>query len=502
MDNTGRSPLRVPGFGIPLDYELPAEEAFAHGLAAWRPRTSDRNRRLTGWRQVPTVTEHELAMVRAINMITDLPNWSTKISENPEALPMWREFVRAEYPQLTDRAWEWCVQELRDKATDFSTKGFVAVLDTGSVVCKSDVLLQPDLVAGLADSTQKHFKRAKTQFTSFSLAPHEVNAVDPHMYPLVYGRSRVLQKGGSTSLDHPFGIQHAELAPIHSTEEAKIERDVAMRLIQSGMTRYKSWSTHPGNSIDLFRGKPSDSRFLWSPHFQSLPCEVETGDGDGEVRITSYINNLHPIHDRKVYHYVEKLMALSMESWNSCLIKGSAENPRMSCSGRPQKGRVPARIPTMGRTWINELPLMALAFRTNERPKEPADYLPEGWPQEIPKIPSTPTAEAWAWAEWYHTLPETQADKDFQIACTTASDAWRSNVWQSIAEKAVRRCDQLSKDASVMPEPAMTLSYDEWKSGQYSDPLRSTVFIHPHKSYQSNRGRSRSPRGAVERRSE
>lgn len=48
---------------------------------------------------------------------------------------------------MNGKAWEWCVAELRDKSTHFNKHGCSRVLDTGSSVRKSDMLVSKALCA-------------------------------------------------------------------------------------------------------------------------------------------------------------------------------------------------------------------------------------------------------------------------------------------------------------------------------------------------------------------
>lgn len=41
---------------------------------------------------------------------------------------------------MSEKAWTWCVAELRDKADEYKQKQYLRILDTGSCVCKSDTL--------------------------------------------------------------------------------------------------------------------------------------------------------------------------------------------------------------------------------------------------------------------------------------------------------------------------------------------------------------------------
>ena len=56
---------------------------------------------------------------------------------------------------------------------------------------------------------------------------------------------------------------------------------------------------------------------FWSKAFQWLPCDVKFAGDD--VKITSYINNLHPTMYSELYSVVEKLIGKSIPLWNLSL---------------------------------------------------------------------------------------------------------------------------------------------------------------------------------------
>lgn len=56
---------------------------------------------------------------------------------------------------------------------------------------------------------------------------------------------------------------------------------------------------------------------MWSGRFQWLPCDV-LSTGEEDVRITSYINNLHPSH-KDLYRVIEMVIAKSIPLWNEVL---------------------------------------------------------------------------------------------------------------------------------------------------------------------------------------
>lgn len=475
MDNSGQGPLRVPGFGgIPIQHELQPELRFAHAMAEWR--------------QAPPVTELELAMVRVMNAITDSQEWTTDVFNNSIVI-VWKRNYGSTYPLLGDRAWNWCLRELRDKATAYKKEGYTRVLDTGSVICKSDSLATSCLVSGLNDSTKRLFDKEHSRTSATDTV--RVNIVDPQMYPLVYAEAPVLQDDHSTSIDNFLNTSHVRRA--HKQEnndtEAQYDRDHVLAELRSGRTRYDWWDNEGAKAMNYF----------FFSNFQSLPCEVETGDTDGKVRLTSYINNLHPRHSSTLYEHIEHIVSLAIEPWNACLIKGFhiPKHSRTSYgrSGRLQCGRIPSRITSFGSSWINELPLLALYFnqdfphksRSNLQkiksliaPNEengansPSDNArlseEDDFPfQEITRLPGLPAIGAWEWAEEYLSEPCRTAQTD--LPSSGLPEDWRSNVWRLIAEKAIRRQESRKDQEEPAPiQPGSALSYDDWSSGCWPNP--------------------------------
>jgi hypothetical protein len=64
LKHDGQGPLQVPRFGgIPLDFELPLETRFAHGLVEHR--------------HLPRLSKWEIAMLRLMQHITETTEWMT-----------------------------------------------------------------------------------------------------------------------------------------------------------------------------------------------------------------------------------------------------------------------------------------------------------------------------------------------------------------------------------------------------------------------------------------
>ncbi len=130
--------------------------------------------------------------------------------------------------------------------------------------------------------------------------------IDPLLYPLVYGRTLVLQQGGIVALENVLSSYGAaQPAPQHNVP-----------------------------LVSEYVSQPS----LWSRRYQSLPFEVAfVGDRSNDcnipnVKITSYINGLHPDH-HDMYRAIEQVLSRSIQPWNDCLVRGRRGLYDRACMG-------------------------------------------------------------------------------------------------------------------------------------------------------------------------
>ncbi|TGO60573.1 hypothetical protein BCON_0034g00090 [Botryotinia convoluta] len=311
MNNSGQGPLKTPGLGdISLFSELPKSSRFHQGSDDWEE----------GWVQKPRLTARELAMIGLTNLLTDMPNWHIGVF-NDKDTAIWHEMAMKN-KLISEKAWEWCLAELRDKARLFSTTNRVLALDAGACVSKSDTTVPKTLTRDLY-TTIAELRRQfdKNDWQICRRDQQVVNLVDPSLYPLVYGKTKVLLEGGKVYLNgfsksYGQGIT-TEIPRVHP--KGSNVTGAASALKRLGVPFY--------NDEDLYR---------WSTNYQWLPCEIEfDGNSDTSVRIASYINNLHPIKNKPLYGMTEKLIELVIEPWNDCLLRG-------------EHGRVPTRIRTYG----------------------------------------------------------------------------------------------------------------------------------------------------------
>lgn len=269
FDNTGDEQLKVPGFCYDFRHELKYNERFGHGA--------------DDFKQTPRLTAREVAMLGVMNALTDKPDWHKKVFDD-EIVAKWKQEACA-IQLISEKAWDWCITELRDKAKRFERIGRILVLDAGSGVSKSDQRVPESLRQELKDAVRPLQDRPDAERDWHPGSNDKVlNLVHPSLYPLVYGRTKVLLNGGKVPLDFASaGVPDgAETAPPIAGSEPQF---VYGRGHQGGM---------------------------WSKKFQWLPCEVEfTEDAGTNVHISSYINNLHPAHHGAAYAVIEKIIALA-----------------------------------------------------------------------------------------------------------------------------------------------------------------------------------------------
>jgi hypothetical protein len=282
----------------PIDYDpfqdLYGDKAFSHGCSSHV--------------SFQRLTVRELAMLQFIDAITDKPDWQRKLCM-PEVVQKWKAEALDQSDGLIDEAVFGCLMsELRQKSEEFDEKGYVKALDTESRVVKSDTVVDSTLQEELKSAVAKLAKNVPEDWH-----PHTnqqvLNLVHPSLYPLVYGRTRVLTSR-RTNLDQSLLSEGHTNVPLANQLVANHWR---------GEYYYDSRFNNKG---------------LVSTQFQWLPCEVEFADEVGtDVKITSYVNNLHPHQNQHLYRILEKMIAKSIPLWNTVLFRGC-------------HGRTPPRITT------------------------------------------------------------------------------------------------------------------------------------------------------------
>ncbi|KAG5634945.1 hypothetical protein H0H81_000256 [Sphagnurus paluster] len=269
--------ISLPGFGLPVEYVPTARPLFRNAL-----ETGELSE---GYAQLRLTTLREFTMLNIMNEITDKPNWQKKATK-------WREEALAATDRdITEKMIDWCIAELQHKAKDFEETWSVSVYNAD--VVKSDhavpAALKEALKAAVAPLEQVPAHEKDWHPGSDDKV---LDLVHPSLFPLVYGRSRILPNG-RVGLDDCI---------TRSGEGVTI-----------AMPRADSMPPNDDDEDD-----DDESAQPYSRRFQWLPCDVEFVD-EGAVKIASYVNNLHPKHHRALYGVLEQLIQCAIPLWNRAL---------------------------------------------------------------------------------------------------------------------------------------------------------------------------------------
>lgn len=255
------------------NWERDWTQRFAHGMFDWALE----NR----------VTARELAMLRVMNSITDRPGWETGVF-NDEVAASWKAEVVGGAGEwlISAKAWDWCLRELRDKAAGFVRNGLVMVYDVGPGVSKS----QPGVGRGL--KTMVRDIVAGTDQSDWRLHGHDdgrvLNIVDPSLYPLAYGITKILPSGeGEVDLECVWDRigqgQQSVVAP-HALEDifrrSGIDPERAPEILRAPLRERQE---EPGRFFPYNDERWSEDKpWRYSNRFQWLPCDVKFSDPDGD----------------------------------------------------------------------------------------------------------------------------------------------------------------------------------------------------------------------------
>ncbi|KAH8891423.1 hypothetical protein GQ53DRAFT_746540 [Thozetella sp. PMI_491] len=307
-----------PGLGLPLTYcpDPSSEPYHPMGVSPY----------VDGATSV-MLQVREVSMMVIMETLTDKPQWHTKIFDDAivakwrdEALSipdvaLWDKIVNlsvnayrytdetdADYAEwkedhspdpirgiMCEEAFEYIVQELRNKARYYEKTGLVPTLDATAAVVKADSIVPVDLTQALLEAFET-LRADQGSTPDWHPGSNDMvqDLVHPSMYPLIYGISRVLRQervGIADAIDSWSG--KGDVIPSPDLDGA-----LATNMIVSSEN--------------------------WSSNFQWLPTNVAF-QSDGTPKLTSYVNNLHPIKHAEVYGALERLIAIALPAWDQCL---------------------------------------------------------------------------------------------------------------------------------------------------------------------------------------
>ncbi|KAH8596102.1 hypothetical protein B0O99DRAFT_686151 [Bisporella sp. PMI_857] len=280
--------LQLPGLGLPVGHlpkwnrDASKSERFPHAIADFFAGEG--------------VSVREQRMLDFINKISDKPDWERKVFDE-EILSRWLAEASEHDKELNDvilseKMFEYCVKELREKAEVFKKTGIMAVLDAEATVVKSDTAIPPELKESLIKHVHPLEDVPEKQKDWHPGSDNKVlDLLHPSLFPFVYGLSKVLPQGNVPLANC---ISYSGMG-----DQIPVPDDVSV-----AFQRSKSW----GNG---------DNLRAWGS-YQWLPSDVKF-NRKGSAEITSYINNLHPRKHAELYKVLEQFVDCAIPLWNETL---------------------------------------------------------------------------------------------------------------------------------------------------------------------------------------
>ena len=237
-------------------------------------------------------------MFALMNELTDMPDWQRQIFD-PEFTFKWKSAKVMSGKDITKAMADWCVEEVKFYVANFHPSKMIPSIDGG--VIKSDSVI-PKV---LHDEFQKATSILRGVSRSSSDPAEILDVVDPFLYPFSWEHTKTLH------FERPLTLSNC----VRRSGEGQLARQP-----MESECPVEERSRYPNNRA-------------FSRRFQFLPFEISFGDGgEGRPRITSYINNIHPMKHQSFYHTLESFIDRTIPSLNRTIMAIKApsyENVRL-----------------------------------------------------------------------------------------------------------------------------------------------------------------------------
>ncbi|KAJ5092800.1 Protein of unknown function DUF4246 [Penicillium angulare] len=322
-----RSRLQMPGFNVPLEVQpvtnrftnpewaesLPPILGFMRALdpiqAYNKPLTQEcvctvllvTSTRADNFSS-PPLTLTEITMMRAINFITEQAEWHSKIFDD-ESIAAWREELLQINMAMSPMMMAWVINELQQKVVLYkdSEKGLVECFDKG--VVKSDTAISTDLRLALKEALALLENASEGKDYEPGSDDKVVNLVDPSLFPVIYGRTRVLP-------DELVGLENVF---------SRVGEGIVLPVTQEN-EKFSRIATINAEIAETSEGHMNtDGKLILSTEFQWLPFDVKITHSSG-CQILSYINNIHPIKHQALYKILEEIVGNTIPLWEQSLL--------------------------------------------------------------------------------------------------------------------------------------------------------------------------------------
>ncbi|PKS12302.1 hypothetical protein jhhlp_001602 [Lomentospora prolificans] len=264
----GDQVLKVPGFGLDVTSDTPGMKYPSAIKQGWLSNG---------------VTLREKRMLAFIDSITDKPNWESKVFDDA-IVAKWREEASAQPaelggdPVLSEKMFDFCINELKDKAATFKKTGFVNIYDAEVSIVKSDTVVSEALRDALIKAV-KVLEDVPNQKKDWHPGSDDkvLDLLHPSLFPVIFGLTKALPTG-------------------------KVPLEGCISYTGRGELTSKKTKKNSSNEYG---------------NFQWLPTDVQLTDSG--AKLLGYINNLHPVHHAEVFKVLEKLVEVAIPLWNECL---------------------------------------------------------------------------------------------------------------------------------------------------------------------------------------
>lgn len=201
----------------------------------------------------------------------------------------WRQEISESGQDVTKAMMDWIIKELQWKTESLKKDGIVGVFDNG--VVKSDNAIPKDLKGQLKEAVAPFEEVPEDQKDYHPGSDNKVlDLVHQSLFPVVYGRTYILRDKLIGLDDCLNSVGQGEVLQVPPKREASPQ----------------NWRLN--HSHDAISRK-----------FQWLPCDVEFTGSEPGCRITSYMNNVHPVEHRALYGIIEKIIARAIPLRNKSL---------------------------------------------------------------------------------------------------------------------------------------------------------------------------------------
>lgn len=301
-DTMSSDRLKLPGFGLPVNFLPDDAPKDPYASKFGRNKVHDPIARfpsaILDW-EPSAFTVRERNMVAFMDIITDKPEWRRKVFDE-DIIQKWKTECLGKNWDFSEQMFKYSIAELQHKAeeSDDHSADIITTLAVSAAVAKSDSIVPDELKEALRAAVRPLEEVPDHQKDWHPNSDEQVlDLVHPSLFPVIYGKTKIIPEAGmNVGLEGGSAFTGSgETIPKPSDKVVTVENT------DRGLHSY------------------SQAKLFWSERFQWLPCDVSIIDSEPGVRITSYINNLHPVHHAHLYPIIERYIAKAVPFWNAVL---------------------------------------------------------------------------------------------------------------------------------------------------------------------------------------